>query len=137
MTEKELRNYIENYESNLNETNDLYKKCKEINYKLTSNYGQTFQGGDFRNSKIETYIMQKEQALAKIKKLETKIAIVNIAVVVLTTEERAVIEKMKIWQNKTKIIAATLNKDKKYVIATRERSLKKMCEYLNSMKSRK
>ena len=81
--------------------------------------------------------MQKEQALAKIKKLETKIAIVNIAVVVLTTEERAVIEKMKIWQNKTKIIAATLNKDKKYVIATRERSLKKMCEYLNSMKSRK
>lgn len=137
MTEKELRNYIENYESNLNETNDLYKKYKEINYKLTSNYGQTFQAGDFRNSKIETYIMQKEQALAKIKKLETKIAIVNIAVVVLTTEERAVIEKMKIWQNKTKIIAATLNKDKKYVIATRERSLKKMCEYLNSMKSRK
>jgi maltooligosyltrehalose synthase len=134
MNVKELRNYVENYENNLNEANELYKQYKEINYKLTSNYGQTFTGGDFRNSKIETYIMQKEQALAKIKKLETQIAIVNIAAVVLTAEEKAVIDKMKVWQNKTKIIASILNRDRKYVDKVRKRSLKKMCEYLNKMK---
>lgn len=134
MNEKQMRSLVENYYTNLT---SLTVKQNELDYdiKITATYGlNTGGGGGFTNSKTETQALKHASNTGSIEELEYKIRIVDESMKVLDQRERQVIEKVKIHKNRLKTIAIELGVKKKYVHDTRNRALKKMCEYAGGRK---
>lgn len=133
MTERELRNLIETYHVNTEMVSNLNAKIEALDIKITACYGFNCSGSGFDSSKVEQYIEKKEQLRQRLDDLQRKIVVVDIVVQILTKEERQVIEAMKIYQSKLNRMAKFLHKSRKYVFDTREKSLKKMCDYLEGV----
>ena len=134
MNEKQMRSLVENYYSNLT---SLTEKQNQLGYdiKITAMYGlNSGGGGGFTNSKTENQAIKHASNSESIAELEYKILIVDESMKILDQKEREVIEKVKIHKDKLKIIAVELNKNKKYISDTRNRALKKMCEYAGGIK---
>lgn len=134
MIEKELREYIEEYNSNVEALERINEDIKALNVKITALYGLNAGGGGSSfNSKVETFIMRRDELKRKQDLLQKKIVIVNIAIQVLNKHEREIIELVKIYKEKINLIAKCTGQKKKHVFDLREKSLKKMCEYLNNI----
>lgn len=133
MIERELRSYIEEFNSNMESLEAINEKIKALNVKITALYGFNAGGGGGFNSKVESYITKRDELKKKQDILQKKIVIVEIAVQVLNKKEREVIEYMKIYKNRLNIIAKCIHQKKKYVFDVRKKSLKKMCDYLEGV----
>ena len=134
MNEKQMRSLVENYYTNLT---SLTAKQNELDYdiKITATYGlNTGGGGGFSHSKTENQALRHASNTESIEELEYKVRIVDEAMKILDQRERQVIEKVKIHRNKLKTIAIELNLKKKYVHDTRNRAIKKMCEFIGGGK---
>ena len=134
MNEKQMRSLVENYYTNLT---SLTAKQNELDYdiKITATYGlNTGGGGGFSHSKTENQALRHASNTESIEELEYKVRIVDEAMKILDQRERQVIEKVKIHRNKLKTIAIELNLKKKYVHDTRNRAIKKMCEFIGGKK---
>lgn len=130
MNEKQMRSLVENYYTNLM---SLTAKQNELDYdiKITATYGlNAGGGGGFTNSKTENQALNHASTTESIEKLEYKIRVVDEGIKILDQKERQVIEKVKIYKDKLKAIAIELGVKKKYVHDTRNRAIKKMCEYI-------
>ena len=130
MNEKQMRSFVENYYDNLK---DLTEKQNQLDYdiKITATYGlNSGGGGGFSHSKVENQALKHASTSQSIEELEYKIRIVDESIKILDQREREVIERVKIYKNKLKPIAVELNKKKKYISDTRNRAIKKMCDYV-------
>lgn len=133
MDEKEMRLLIENYNSNLAKLEEIQEKIKGKSYntKITAAYGLNTGGasGGF-NSKVENKIVEQHVLDERFEDYKQKINIVLTAQKVLTSSEREVIEFMKLGFEKVSVISRLMRKKYKFVYITRNRALKKMCEYV-------
>lgn len=136
MNEREMRLLIENYSSNEKKIEELKDRLKKLNHntKITAAYGLNTGGasGGF-NSKVENNALEIVKLENEIRDLKNKIRIVNYAESILTKKEKEIIEYIKLgFENKVSIIARLLgqNTKKKYVFDTRNRAIKKMCEFI-------
>jgi DNA-directed RNA polymerase specialized sigma subunit len=129
-----MRDLIENYQTNINQSEALHKKLTlllEYNTKVTANYGHNTGGSKGTISdKVERYVIKIIETEEKIKALENKIYIANRAERVLNKKEKEVIDLVKIHRNKLTKIAKILGKDKDYVKHKRDTAIKKMEEYI-------
>lgn len=133
----ELRELVEDYNSNQNKLNKLNKKLemlKEYNTKITASYGHNNGGGKGSvSSKVERHalkIYETEQMRAE---FQNYVDLVDVSTKVLNKKELQVIELVKVHKNKLSKIAKELNTNKKYIFDTRNRALKKMREYINNI----
>lgn len=129
MDKSKMRYLVENYYTNLTTLTEIQNK---INYsiKMTANYSfETFSSSGF-SSKVEDLALKNYNYREKIAELEQKILIVDRAIKVLDNKEREIIEKIKIHRNKLSRIGKEIHKNTGYVHRTRERALKKMCEFI-------
>lgn len=136
MDEREMRLLIEHYSSNKDDLERLKDKVNKLkhNTKITAAYGLNTGGasGGF-NSKVENNALEIVKLENEISELTNKIYIVNYAERVLTKKEREIIEYIKLgFENKVSVIARLLgqNTKKKYVFDTRNRAIRKMCEFI-------
>lgn len=131
---EEMRDLIENYQTNINQSEKLHKKLMlllEYNTSVTAAYGHNTGGSKGSvSSKVERYALKIKETEEKILALEDKINIVNTAEKVLNKAEKEVIEMIKIYRNKVTRIAKALNKDKNYIVIKRNSAIKKMEEYI-------
>lgn len=133
MDEKEMRLLIENFNSNLAEFEKIQEKIKAKSYntKITAAYGLNAGGasGGF-NSKVENKVIEQNRLDERLNEYKQKINIVLTAQKVLTSSEKEVIEFMKLGFDKVSIISRLMRKKYKFVYITRNRALKKMCDYV-------
>lgn len=131
---EEMRDLIENYQTNKNQSDKLHKKLIELyeyNTKVIANYGHNTSGSKGTVSdKVERHVIKIIETEEKIMALENKIYIVNKAERVLNNKEKEVIDLVKIHRNKLTRIAKILGKDKDYVKHKRDTAIKKMEEYI-------
>lgn len=130
MNEKQMRSLVENYYNNLT---SLTEKQNKLDYeiKITATYGINSGGGSgLVHSKTENQAIKHSSQKDSVEELAYKIRIVDESMKILDQRERQVIEKVKIYKNKLKTIAIELGVKKKYVNDTRNRALKKMCEFM-------
>ena len=130
-----IRDLIENYQSNLIQSDKLHKKLiqlLEYNTNITAAYGQNTGGSKGTvNSKVERYVMRIKETEEKIMAIEEKITIVNTAERILNNKEKEVIQLIKDgYRNKITRMAKILGKDKNYVVTKRDSAIKKMEEYI-------
>ena len=126
---------VENYYTNLAMLTELRTKQAEYSIKVTATYGlDGGGGGGFANSKVENQALKNFSQEDRITALEKQIQLVDEGIKVLDQEERQVIEKIKIHRRRVGVIARSLHKSSKYVITTRKRALKKMCEFVGGKK---
>lgn len=138
MDEKEMRLLIENYSINIEDLEKKKEKLQEIKYntKITAAYGLNTGGssGGF-SSKVENKALEIIKLENEISELTDKTYIVNHAEKVLTKKEKEIIEYIKLGlENKVSVIAKLLGHKKKYVFDTRNRSIRKMCEFIKGDK---
>ena len=131
-----MRDLIENYQTNKNQSEKLRKKLMlllEYNTSVTAAYGHNTGGGKGSvNSKVERHALKIKETEEKILALEDKIYIVNKAERVLNNKEKEVIDLVKIYRNKVSRMAKILNKDKNYIVTKRNSAIKKMEDYICS-----
>ena len=130
-----MRELIENYQSNVTQSDKLHKKLiqlYEYNTKLTASYGFNNGGGKGSvSSKVERHVLKIKETEEKIMAIEDKIYIVNRAELVLNNKEKEVIDLIKDgYRNKITRMAKILGKDKNYVITKRDSAIKKMEEFM-------
>lgn len=139
--EEEMRSLIENYNSNQERFDRLQAKLIRLldyNTKITASYGHNEYGGKGSvSSKVESHVIKICSLEKRIMEVGNKIYIVNQAEKVLNDREKEVIELVKIYRNKLTKIARILNKDKAYVFNMRNRSIKKMCSYMEGEYARR
>lgn len=134
MNEKQMRCLVENYYTNLTNLTERQNKL-DYDIKITATYGlNSGSGGSFSHSKVENQALKHASNRESIEELEYKIRIVDESIKILDQKEREVIERVKIHKNKLKIIAMELNKKKKYISDTRNRAIRKMCEFVGGGK---
>ena len=130
MNETQMRFLVENYYTNLTTLTEKLNKA-DYEIKITATYGFNTGGGKgLVNSKVETQAIKHSMNKDSIEELEYKILIVDKAMKILDNREREVIERVKIHRNKLNRIAKDIHKSRKYVFDTRNRALKKMCEFV-------
>ncbi len=134
MEEKEMRLLIENYNSNKEQVEILTKKFNKIKYntKVSAAYGLNTGGskGGF-NSKVENKVIEHITLERLLKRYKRNVDIVDKTEKILTKTEREVIEYLKLGiTSKLSVIARLMRKQKKYVFDTRNRAIRKMCEYI-------
>jgi DNA-binding CsgD family transcriptional regulator len=131
LTMKEL---IEEYSSNLKRKNVLQAKLaklKEYDTKITSNFSDTGGSSGSVSSKVERHIIKILETERQIRDIENDLYIVDSSQKVLNNKENEVIELIKLgYRNKLSKIAKVIGESKKYVFDTRNRAIKKMCEYI-------
>lgn len=131
LTMKEL---IEEYSSNLKKRNNLQAKLaklKEYDTKITSSFSDTGGGKGSVSSKVERHIIRILETERELRNIENDLSIVDTSQKVLNNKENEVIDLIKLgYRNKLSKIAKIIGKDKKYVYTTRNRAIKKMCEYI-------
>lgn len=130
-----MRDLIENYQSNLIQSDKLHKKLIQLydyNTNITAAYGHNTGGSKGTvSSKVERYVMRIKETEEKIMAIEEKITIVNKAERVLNNKELEVIQLIKDgYRNKVTRMAKILGKDKNYVVAKRDSAIKKMEEFM-------
>lgn len=130
-----MRDLIENYQSNLIQSDKLHKKLIQLydyNTNITAAYGHNTGGGKGTvSSKVERYVMRIKEIESKIMAVEEKITIVNKAERVLNNKEKEVIQLIKDgYRNKVTRMAKILGKDKNYVVTKRDSAIKKMEQYI-------
>jgi Na+/phosphate symporter len=132
--EEKMKDLIENYQFYISQSDKLHKKLIQLldyNTKLTAEYGFNTGGSKGTvNSKVERHVLRIKETEEKINEVERKIYTVNIAERVLNNKEKEVVEMVKIYRNKITRIAKALNKNKNYVVTTRNRAIKKMSDYM-------
>lgn len=136
MDDKEMRLLIENYKSNVDDlerAKDRLNKLKH-NTKITAAYGLNTGGasGGF-SSKVENNALEIIKLENEISELTNKIYIVDCAEKILTKKETEIIEYIKEgFENKVSVIAKLLGPKvkKKFVFDTRNRAIRKMCDYI-------
>lgn len=132
---EEMRDLIENYQTNINQSEKLNKKLMlllEYNTSVTAAYGHNTGGSKGSvSSKVERYALKIKETEEKILALEDKINIVNTAEKVLNKAEREVIDLIKEgYRNRVSKMAKILGKDKNYIVTKRNSAIKKMEEYI-------
>jgi DNA-directed RNA polymerase specialized sigma subunit len=129
-----MRDLIENYQTNINQSEKLHRKLIQLlqyNTKITASYGHNTGGSKGSvSSKVERYALRIIETEEKILALENKIYIVDTAERILNQKEKEVIDLVKIHRNKLTKIAKILGKDKDYVKHKRDTAIKKMSEYM-------
>lgn len=130
-----MRDLIENYQTNKNQSESLHKKLiklLEYNTKITAAYGHNTGGGKGSvSSKVERHALKIKETEEKILALEEKIYIVNTAEKVLNNKEKEVIDLIKDgYRNKVSRMAKILGKDKNYIVTKRNSAIKKMEDYI-------
>lgn len=129
-----MRDLIENYQTNINQSEKLHKKLIQLlqyNTKITASYGHNTGGSKGSvSSKVERYALRIIETEEKILALENKIYIVDTAERILNKKEKEVIDLVKVHRNKLTKIAKMLGKDKDYVKHKRDTAIKKMSEYI-------
>lgn len=128
-----MRLLIENYNSNKEQVEILIEKFNRIKYntKVSAAYGLNTGGskGGF-SSKVENKIIEHITLEELLKQYQNKVKIVDTAEKVLTRAEKEVIEYLKLGiTSKLSVIARLMKRQKKYVFDTRNRAIRKMCEY--------
>lgn len=129
----EMLELIEEYFSNLEKREKLLIKLarlKEYDTKITASYSSTGGGKGSVTSKVERHVVKILEIEQKIREVENDLYIIDKAQKVLTNKENEVIELVKIHKRKLSRIAKTIQQSKKYVFDTRNRAIKKMCEYI-------
>lgn len=134
---EEMRKLVENYKRNEELSDKLHRKLIKLldyNTKVTAAYGHNTGGGKGTvSSKVERHVLKIRETEEKILAVEDKLYTVNQAVKVLNNAEREVIDMIKSGKyEKLTHIAKALGKEKKYIYDTRDRALKKMCEYTSN-----
>lgn len=130
MKEKQMRFLVENYYTNLMLLTEKQQKT-DYDIKITATYGHNTGGSKGQvNSKVENEAIKHVERKEDVTELEYKILIVDEAMKILDKKEREVIEKVKTYKNKLGIIAKELKQKRKYVFDTRNRAIRKMCEYV-------
>lgn len=132
---EEMRDLIENYQTNINQSEKLHKKLiqlLEYNTSVTAAYGHNTGGSKGSvSSKVERHVMKIRETEEKILALEDKIYIVNRAERVLNNKEKEVIDLIKEgYRNKVSRMAKILGKDKNYIVTKRNSAIKKMEAYI-------
>lgn len=134
MDAKEMRLLVENYNSNLAELEKIQEKikCKRYNTKIIAAYGHnTGGGGNSFSSKVENKAIEQNRLDEQLKEYKLKVNIVIYAEKVLTNAEKEVIEILKLgFTNKISVIAKLMHKKYKYVLNTRNKAIKKMCDFI-------
>ena len=134
MDEKEMRLLIENYNSNKKQVEILTEKLKEIKYntKISAAYGLNTGGSKgVYNSKVESKALEQITLESLLKRYKRDVCIIDTATKILTNAEKEVIAYLKLGiTNKLSVIARLMKRKKKYVFDTRNRAIKKMCEYI-------
>lgn len=129
-----MRDLIENYQTNINQSVKLQNKLMQLyeyNTSVTAAYGHNTGGSKGSvSSKVERHALKIRETEEKIKELENKISAVNIAERVLNNKEKEVIDLVKIYRNKVTRMAKILGKDKNYIVTKRNSAIKKMEEYI-------
>lgn len=129
-----MRDLIENYQTNINQSVKLQNKLMQLyeyNTSVTAAYGHNTGGSKGSvSSKVERHALKIRETEEKIMALENKISAVNIAERVLNNAEKEVIDLMKIYRNKVSRMAKILGKDKNYIVTKRNSAIKKMEEYI-------
>ena len=134
-----MRDLIENYQTNKNQSESLHKKLIKLldyNTKITAAYGHNTGGSKGSvSSKVERHALKIKETEEKILALEDKIYIVNRAEKVLNKAEKEVIDLIKEgYRNRVSKIAKILGKDKNYIVTKRNSAIKKMEEYIGGNK---
>lgn len=129
-----MRLLIENYNSNKKQVEILTEKFNKIKYntKISAAYGLNTGGskGGF-SSKVENKVIEHITLESLLKQYKRNVNIVDAAEKILTNAEKEVITYLKLGiTNKLSVIARLMKRKKKYVFDTRNRSIKKMCEYI-------
>lgn len=131
---EDIRKLVENYQRNIEQSDKLHKKLIDLldyNTKLIATYGHnTGSGKGTVSSKVERHALKILETKEKILEVEEKIYIVNTAERVLNKKEQEVIKLIKLYGNELTQISKMIGKEKKYVFDTRNRAIKKMCEYI-------
>lgn len=130
-----MRDLVENYQSNLIQSDKLHKKLIQLydyNTNITAAYGHNTGGSKGTvSSKVERYVMRIKEIESKIMAIEEKITIVNKAERILNNKEKEVIQLIKDgYRNKVTRMARILGTDKNYVVTKRDSAIKKMEEYI-------
>ena len=133
--EDEIRDLIENYKGNNEKFEKLQTKLinlLEYNTKLTAAYGHNTGGGKGSiSSKVERHALKIHETQQQLIEVADKLAMIDNAQKVLTDKENEVIELIKQgYRNRLSKIAKILKKDRKYIFDTRNKAIKKMCEYI-------
>lgn len=132
---EEMRELIENYQSNSKKLDKLQTKLKnllEYNTKVTAAYGHNTGGGKGSvSSKVERHALKIYETEQQLMEVGNNLAMVNNAQKILTQKENEVIDLIKDgYGNKLTRIAKLLGQNKKYVYDTRNRAIKKMADYI-------
>lgn len=132
MDEKEMRLLIEEYSNNVAEFEKIEDKLHNDRYntKITAAYGHNSGGGNSFSSKVERKALNNIRLENKYRELKNKIKIVEKTQIILARDERKVIEFMKIGFCKLSTIAQLMSKKEKYIFDTRNRAIRKMCEFI-------
>ena len=131
MNVTKMRYLVEDYYINLTSLTELQNQQIDYEVRLIATYGFNTGGGNgFTNSKTENLAIKIRSQKDKIEELENKILLVDEGMKILDKKECEVIERVKIHRNKLNRIAKDIHKSSKYVFDTRNRALKKMCEYV-------
>lgn len=128
-----MRELIEEYSSNLDKKERLEEKLlklREYNTKITASYSSTGGGGGGFSSKVERIVIKIFETERQLRTVEHDLSIVDTAQKVLNNKENEVIDLIKSgYRNKLTKIAKIIGESKKYVFDTRNRAIKKMCDY--------
>lgn len=137
--EEEIRELLENYQANLKKFRKLQEKLidlHEYNTKVTAAYGHNTGGGQGSvSSKVERHATKIYDTQQQLMDVANSLRIIDQAQKILTNKETEVIELIKLgYRNKLTKIGKLLGKDKKYIFDTRNKAIKKMSEYIISIK---
>lgn len=133
--EEEIKNLIENYQSNKRKFRELQEKLISLydyNTKVTAAYGDNPGGGKGGvSSKVERHAIKIRDTQQQLIDMANNLRIVDQAQKVLNDKENEVIELIKLgYRNKLSKIGRLLGKDRKYIFDTRNKAIKKMSEYI-------
>ena len=136
--EEEIKELIENYQSNKKKFRKLQEKLIDLhkyNTKVTAAYGHNTGGGKGSvSSKVERHALKICDTQQQLMDLANNLRIVDQAQKVLNDKENEVIEMIKLGhRNKLSKIGRILGKDRKYIFDTRNKAIKKMSEYIISI----
>ena len=133
--EEEIKSLLENYQANKRKFRKLQEKLislLEYNTKVTAAYGDNPGGGKGSvSSKVERHAEKIYDTQKQLIEVANNLRVIDQAQKVLTNKENEVIELIKLgYRNKLTKIGKLLGKDKKYIFDTRNKAIKKMCDYI-------
>lgn len=136
MKEEDIRKILEDYQSNQKKFRKLQEKIVsllEYNTKITAAYGHNTGGDKGKlSSKVERHALKIYETQQQLISVANTLYIIDNAQKVLNDKENEVIDLIKEgYKNKLTIIAKIIGQNKKYVYDTRNRAIRKMCNYIN------